>query len=122
MPIVFDYTPPKVNAGAAMEAVKETAVHAGAATLLQASKPLVPVDTGQMRDSGHVVEEAPGVAAVVYTRTPDEGGDFNVAALQHEDMTLNHPNGGQAKYLEDPMNADGPAVLAAMFEVLRTAL
>lgn len=28
------------------------------------------------------------------------------ARLQHEDLTLNHPRGGQAKYLEQPLHTD----------------
>lgn len=120
MPIVFDYTPPKINAAAAMAAAKEGAVEAGAKVLLNASQPLVPRDTGQMQRSGQVVTVAPGVAAVTYTREGEDG--YNVAARQHEDYTLNHPNGGQADYLGQPMHTEGAEVLAAMAEIVRASV
>jgi hypothetical protein len=34
------------------------------------------------------------------------------ARIQHEDMTLNHPNGGQAKYLEQPARQLAPEMAA----------
>jgi hypothetical protein len=42
------------------------------------------------------------------------------AVYVHEDMTANHPNGGQAKYLSAP--ARNPAVKAAMAAALRAKL
>ena len=62
--------------------------------LLEWSKLLVPVDTGRLRRSGKVVRSGNQIN-VIY--------DTPYAARQHEDLTLNHPNGGQAKFLEQPL-------------------
>lgn len=42
------------------------------------------------------------------------------AVYVHEDMTANHPNGGQAKYLEAA--ARSPSVKAAMRDAVRKAM
>ncbi|MDP3717097.1 MAG: hypothetical protein Q8T13_04925 [Acidobacteriota bacterium] len=74
------------------------------------SKELVPVDMGPLRDSGHV--ELPMFEPGEVSVTLGYGGaaqDYAVA--QHEDQSLNHPNGGEAKFLETPLlrRADGMA-------------
>lgn len=116
MPVDFTFTPPAVPASALIHAVKEAAELAGGEVLLAASRPLVPVDTGQLRDSGKVEHGELG-AEVSYTRIGADG--YNVAARQHEDATLNHPKGGQSHYLSTPMTADAPAILAAMAATLK---
>lgn len=116
MPIVFDYKPPAIDASAALKAAGEIGVEAAGKTWLDASQPLVPVDTGEMKASGKAEKEGPLVVAVSYTRTGADG--YNVAARQHEDMTLHH-DVGQAKFLEQPMHADAPAILTAMAEPIR---
>jgi hypothetical protein len=120
MPIEFEYTPPAVNAAVKLEAVKDAAAHAGAEVLLEVSRPGVPVDTGVLQASGEVLPAGPGSAVVRYSAKSRDG--FNYAIKQHEDMTLNHPHGGHAKYLEAPIHADGAAVLPAIAEVVRTGL
>ena len=68
--------------------------------VLEESKRLVPVQTGELQKSGEVVKTAiignmsPKVE-IIYTA--------EYALTIHEDLTLKHPNGGQAKYLEQPM-------------------
>lgn len=118
--ITWTYTPPAVNAAAKLEAVKDEAAHAGAEALLEASRPDVPVDTGVLQASGEVLPAGPGTAAVRYSAKSKDGFDY--AIKQHEDMTLNHPHGGQAKYLEAPMHADGPAILAAMAKAVQAGM
>lgn len=77
--------------------------------LLDASQVEVPVETGALRDSGTVsVERAELVAAVSY--------DGVEAPVQHEMLNYHHPNGGKAKFLEQPLHAtkgEGLAALAA---------
>ena len=65
------------------------------------SKEEAPVDTGDLRGSAtsDVVEQYGGVKGKVGFNTP-------YALIQHEDMTFNHPQGGKAKYLTDPLNAN----------------
>lgn len=72
------------------------ALSAGRA-LLRRARPHVPVDTGAMRDSGKETLTGPGRVAVGYLR-PGPNGDV-ITYRQHEDLTLNHPNGGQARWL-----------------------
>ena len=68
--------------------------------VLRESKELVPVQTGNLQKSGEVVKSTPvgneiPKVEIIYK------ADY--ALTIHEDLTLNHPNGGQAKYLEQPM-------------------
>lgn len=86
--------------------------------LLSRAVQLAPVDTGDLRRSGSAsingVEVAKGSKdgnANVLKSAPETNADevwgevgFSVeyAYVQHEDLSLNHPNGGQAKYLEKP--------------------
>ena len=81
--------------------VVKDALDEWAERVLAESRRLVPVQTGNLRDSGEVVKTAilgnmaPSVE-IAYT------ADY--ALTIHEDLALNHPNGGQAKYLEQPMS------------------
>lgn len=63
--------------------------------LLGKSKVLAPIDTGDLRGTGFTQLEDKTV--VIGFTTP-------YALKQHEDLTCNHPKGGQAKYLEQPLN------------------
>ncbi len=63
--------------------------------------PIVPVDTGMLRNTGHVelpIETGTGVVVEM-----GFGGPAVIyAAVQHERLDYHHPV-GQAKYLEDPV-------------------
>lgn len=118
--IEFEYTPPAVNVGLKLEAVKDAAAHAGAETLLAASQPLVPEDTGVLKRSGKVTPQGPGVVAVSYSAISEDGFDYSIK--QHEDYTLSHPHGGEAGYLGRPMVTAAPEILASMAEVTRSAV
>lgn len=72
------------------KAVKKGLFTAGSIMLTEAKKKC-PVDTGTLRRSGAV--EANSKEAIVSFNTP-------YAYKQHEDTTLNHPRGGEAKFLE----------------------
>ena len=87
----------KMDAGA-RKAIGETA-----AEVFVTSQSLVPVDTGDLRSSGAVS----GVVKIddVYQVAIGYGKDY--AAFVHEDLSANHPHGGQAKYLEQPLNSSG---------------
>ena len=62
--------------------------------LLRAANETIPFDTGTLAQSGQVTADPTGAprAAVSYN-TP-------YAARQHEDLTLRHPNGRRALWLE----------------------
>ena len=77
---------------AAMKGVRKLANN-----ILAESQKLVPVDTGTLKDSGAISSDKKNSIVTISYNTP-------YARKQHEDNTLNHPKGGQAKYLERPFN------------------
>lgn len=66
-----------------------------------ASQELVPVDTGFLQESGYldVQSNANGDLPTIQI-----GYTAPYALYIHENLELNHPNGGTAKYLETPMD------------------
>jgi hypothetical protein len=118
--VTFTFRPPAVNAIAAVAAAAKLGERAGAEVLLQKSQPLVPVEHGDLKASGRV-EQGDDGAAVIYGVASPDGYPYGIR--QHEDTSLNHPNGGQAKFLEGPMHTEhaavGAAALAPIAAVLR---
>ncbi|MFG2059667.1 hypothetical protein ACGFI9_37215 [Micromonospora sp. NPDC048930] len=73
--------------------------------LLQVSSGLAPHEEGDLERSGEVTSDrATGVVAVSFDRS--------YAVKQHEDLTLRHDEGRQAKYLEEPMSTERDTMLA----------
>jgi hypothetical protein len=106
----------------AMPALAATLFERAEYTMTRSKETFVPVDKGILRGSGYV--EPPVIDGLDVSVTLGYGGPAGAYALkQHEDETLNHPRGGQAKYLSDPVQetaatlgedlADG---IAAAFE------
>ena len=64
----------------------------------------VPVASGVLRDSIQVpVKHTPSrVHMSAIASAVDNGYDY--AGKQHDDTSLNHPNGGKAHFLSDPFN------------------
>ena len=66
---------------------------------------LAPKDTGRLRNSADPEVKVKGskiTATVTFSaKNPINGYDY--ALIQHEDLSFKHPNGGQAKYLEQPL-------------------
>jgi hypothetical protein len=125
MAVSWRYTPPKVNVAAVIAAAAPLASHAAAEHLLEASRGLVPVEEGVLKASGRVVQDE-SRAVVTYGRD-DDGGDGHAPSnqyviVQHEDLALNHPNGGSAKFLEVPMNSERDTVAKIVGHELRQAL
>lgn len=134
MAVAWTYTPPKVNALPVLDVAGAAAVEAAAEHLLDASNRLVPVESGRLRDSGQVT--ADGLqAAVSYGREDDAEitgwkGDIaqgssasaDYAVKQHEDLTLHHPNGGSAKWLESSMHAERQEIATILAETVRRVL
>lgn len=122
MSLRFKYTPPRVDARVELAAAGAVAVEAAAQTLLAASQPLVPVEQGILKASGRV--EVDGLHAAVTYGRDDDGTEKHAPSNQyvvpqHESLEFHHPNGGQAKFLEDPMHAEHDAIAAAMGAPLR---
>ncbi|QDM56357.1 minor head protein [Gordonia phage Sidious] len=89
------------------------AMQAGADELLDRSNRLVPVDDADLRDSG--TAEAEGKKAAVAYTAPH-------AMKQHERLDFDHPNGGQAKFLETAALANASAIEQAIAEAMREQL
>lgn len=67
--------------------------------LTRRAKQLAPLDTGDLRGAGEnqVNERSNEIIGTVSFNKP-------YALVQHENMAFIHPRGGQAKYLEQPLN------------------
>ena len=97
----------------AIQAGGADGVTAAAEALLQRTLPKVPRESSELRDSGHV--DAEGTQAAVIFDTP-------YAVRQHEDTTLRHHGGGQAKFLEHTLHEDQRTLLERVAAELRAAL
>jgi len=67
----------------------------GTQLILAESVKIVPLDEATLQDSGKAEVDEANLTGTVSFDTP-------YAVVQHEDLTLNHPNGREAKYLEKP--------------------
>lgn len=78
---------------------------------------LAPIDLGDLRGSAYsdVGFTEWGLEAVVGFTEP-------YALLQHEDMEFNHPKGGQAKYLEQPLKENIVQYTADLSETIKKAM
>lgn len=88
--------------------------------VMSASKQLVPVDTGALMISGEVLDpvvtdQDVSVDLVYGTSEPTS----NYAIVQHERLDFNHPNGGQAKYLDQPLLAMADDLTTAIAETVK---
>jgi hypothetical protein len=92
------YTWKGAAAGKAIRAATVRGLALWAEHVLEESRAIVPLDEATLQRSG-VASVDPGSlsAAVSY--------DTVYAVRQHEDTTLRHPGGRQAKYLEKPLIA-----------------
>ena len=93
----------------------EAALPGIAEQVLTLSKREVPVETGTLMRSGTVTMTNGGRTAEISYNTP-------YAAYQHEGVDLVHPNGGKAKYLEDPLRASAPKVIEALARAAKKGL
>lgn len=125
MAMSFKYTPPAVNAVEVMLVATPLAAKAGAQLILDAAQPNVPVEQGVMKASGRI--EAEGNHAVITYGRDDDGTATHAPSnqyvvKQHEDGELNHPNGGNFKWLETAMHSEGEHVAEGIAAILREAL
>jgi hypothetical protein len=107
-----------VGAVAGVTIAKAEALQAAGTLILLTAQDRTPVDTGALVQSGRLTEVDSSTVAVSF-------GDDTTAAydvIQHEDLDLNHPNGGQAKFLESAVNDRRVAAVEAMAAVIRTVI
>jgi len=102
-------------AGRELRAAAARGLLLGAEHVLAEAQNLVPLDEGGLQNTGTAsVDEGELVAMVSY--------DTPYAARQHEEMDWRHAPGRQAKYLEQPLNAERQQVQALIAAQLRRAL
>lgn len=93
----------------------EAATREATEDLLARSVPLAPILEGVLRGSGHIEEgeiSFDKIELLVVFATP-------YAAKQHEELDYEHPRGGQAKYLEQPLTQMAPRYAAFIAERIR---
>lgn len=75
-----------------------------AEVILAQSQPLVPVKTGNLQSTGEAHLSRIGARTGATAQVSYGGrGQADYAVYIHEGLHLNHPNGGQAKYLQQPL-------------------
>lgn len=95
----------------------ERAVREEAELILEVAKnpQLIPIKSGAMRDSGRVTETVTRGNEI--STTIEFGGSSPSSRYtywQHENMEINHPNGGGPKFLEKALQAAYPGQLQRM--------
>jgi hypothetical protein len=88
------------------EAARESLYEIGEETF-DKTQDLVPRDEGTLAESGELVPPrfvsgGRDIELNIRYGAPGSGAE-DYAVRQHEDLTLNHPYGGEAKYVERPM-------------------
>ncbi|WP_202865060.1 hypothetical protein [Serinicoccus sediminis] len=91
----------------------ERGVYLAGEHLLTESRANAPIDEGTLRGTGAVYHD--GLTATV-------GFDGPYAARQHEELDWHHPRGGQAKYLEEPMQTEQPVIRSLIAQAIRSRL
>lgn len=113
----------RANLQAVQRHAKESMVLAAvkhANKVMDRSKAIVPLDKGPLMLSGEVLEpvvtdQGVSVDLVYGTSEPTS----NYAVVQHERLDFNHPHGGQAKYLEQPLLAMADELTATIAETVK---
>jgi hypothetical protein len=102
-----------------IERAGKKALNDAALDLLSKSVPLAPLDEGDLRRSGNV-EPASVKGDVIEARV---GYATEYAVVQHEDLSLNHPEPGtQAKFLEQPARQNERRYQSFIADALRKAV
>lgn len=87
----------------------------GAEYVLGESNQVVPIEEGTLGRSGAASVDPSTLRAAVSYDTP-------YAVRQHEDLSLRHDPGRQAKYLENTMNAEVGAVRKIIADAIKGSL
>src|SRR5690606_3225644 len=103
------------SAAGEMRAAAARGLLLGAEHVLTEAQDLVPLDEGGLQNTGTASVDEGSLTAMVSFDTP-------YAVRQHEELDWRHAPGRQAKYLEQPLNAERSTVLALVAAQLRRAL
>lgn len=80
---------------------------------------IVPIEEGTLQNSGTVAQTADGHTAAVGFGS---GAAAPYAVKQHEDLSLHHDAGRQAKYLEQPLQASKATGMRIVAQAIREDL
>ena len=92
------------------------AMQRAAAQTIGDAQQIAPIDTGDLRASGQL-GRASGTKLEV-----EIGFNTDYAAIVHEDLTANHPNGGESKFLEKSIRNMQPKLLGYLAGEVRKVL
>ena len=104
-----------------MRAAARAGLFEGANVIMTDAKRRVPVDLGTLKGSGQV-HEPTETADGLRCRMGFGDGAESYAIVQHERLDFKHPDGGEAKYLENAVNAQADAAFRVMASRLKGAL
>lgn len=105
------------KAKAAVVAGGKDGVKAAAELVFEATQRDVPVQTGELKNSGKVTVD--GLEAEI---SYGEGLPDDRAVIIHEKLNIHHDSGGSAKYLENPTTASASRVAAIIAAGIRRKL
>lgn len=111
MSVEFRWNGPAAVAG--MQAAKQTGLRQAAEAVLAESNNRVPFRDGHLKGSGSTAVSG-SEAAIGYSAV--------YAARQHEEIGWNHPNGGQAKYLETALTASAGDVQSILAQAIKRGI
>lgn len=86
----------------------------GGEHILGVSNSKVPFEEGDLAASGSVSDDGESIVAISY--------DEDYAVVQHEDMSLKHDAGREAKFLENALNSERDRVMEFVRESARRRL
>lgn len=86
------------------------------------AKERAPRDTTTMARSGYVTPPEVRGGAHVSIEAGFGGGSENYVTRQHEDLSLNHPNGGEAKFFERALDDKQSELEEAIFRHVQNYL
>lgn len=95
----------------------------GAADIYSESQKQTPVDDHELVLGARISSDgnqSNKLQVVISYGNNDVSSEY--AVIQHEDMSLNHPNGGNAKFLENAFNQNTNLVLARIRQEIRQVL
>ena len=103
--------------GAKVEKAAKVGALNAARHLLRRSQKIVPIDTGDLKKSGAIIDESrPGYARYVVTYSQ------HYAIYVHENLMAMHAPGKQAKFLEGPAQQDRELLQQIVADEIQKAL
>lgn len=109
-----------IMAGGRWKRAVSAGLYLEANNIMALSKREVPVDLGGLKGSGYVTLPQ-DVGGKILVEMGYGGPAKDYAVVQHERLDFNHPEGGKAKYLEDPVDARQPNIARNVWRLAKAA-